>query len=136
VTLIEGDDWQHRIQQAVKTLRALTPDEFYDPSTQRHHPVRRDIGEISQAFDNDVVLFKTLLNAANHSMECWLPVDTAKLESMSPMEIYCRLITNISGGRWVDAPLAKPFQSGSLARALEIIAENINQFELKSKPAL
>ena len=130
------EEWQVRIRHAVKTMQTLAADEFYNSESHRHHSVRREIGEFSQAFEVDISHFKALLEAANHSMECWLPVNATALEAMPPMEIYCRLIFNISGGRWVEAPLAKPFASGSLTRALEIIAENIDQFELKPNSAL
>lgn len=112
----------------ITTLSSLKQSEFFDEATCRYHDVEREIGALSRAFQIDRERLAPLLATNPTARACWLPLDPGDLASMDVMEIYWRLGENSADERWVDGALEEPFETGSLATALERLADELDVF--------
>jgi hypothetical protein len=104
------------VESALRQLRALSSEQFYDEPSGRYHPIMDDIGRSLRTFHVDG--FVDFLRQYPQ-VSGWLPGRPDDLALMATTEIYFRLIQNIADERWVDGAMAKPFENGVLICALE-----------------
>lgn len=110
--------WIDRAGAAISTLKTLSPDDFFDGSKRRYHPVCGEIAILAWGLETDADSFARFLDDFPQRRG-WLPDERADLLSMTDEEIVFRLRKNVADGRWVDDALSGPFSSGTLVAALE-----------------
>ncbi len=119
--------WSERAGAAISMLKTLSPNEFYDESSRKRHPVYAEISVLAWALGADAFgRFYT----AFPQVRGWLPEEPAALIAMTDEEVLFRLRTNVSGERWVDGALMEPFRSGTLVAAIERLVAGIDRFEI------
>jgi hypothetical protein len=121
--------WSERAGAAISMLKTLSPNEFYDESSRKRHPVYAEISVLAWALETDADSFRRFLTAFPQ-VRGWLPEEPAALIAMTDEEVLFRLRTNVSGERWVDGALMEPFQSGTLVAAIERLVAGIDRFEI------
>ncbi|MGO4449119.1 hypothetical protein AB4Y96_09345 [Phyllobacterium sp. TAF24] len=119
-------EFEDRLLSAIEVLKTLSPQQFYDEKYDEYHPVRKEIAILIQSLEIDPAVLAAFLQKHPQN-DGWLPENPHELSSMSVIDVHSRLISNVSGDRWVDGALFKPFQSGSLTKALEILFENLSE---------
>lgn len=122
--------WSERAGAAISMLKALSPNEFYDESSRKRHPVYAEISVLAWALESDADAYGRF-HTSFPQRRGWLPEEPAALIAMTDEEVLFRLRTNVAGERWVDGALMEPFQSGTLVAAIERLVAGIDGFEIR-----